>query len=237
MGGDFVSQSGGVALQMQAFVVPAPSQRTRRACPERSRRERGTRFVGRVSEVKNLGDCPRKEELWSRFNHCLWRDYLRRTISGLYVKGAAKMPTYQPKPLIEYQQGYQEVARAIFHMVENEVHPKNVLARKGTFSIIASSCGETAAKIVVYGSEIGKQSDLPFMRDGVYIWIRSNGTCGPRIFGGTLSQEMPVLFRRMDRHNVISITPKREAEFRYFPVMAGDDFNEIAQLLIACAGV
>ena len=46
MDGDFVSGSGGVAVQRSAFVVPAL---------RKEREGRGTHFVGDISEVKNLG--------------------------------------------------------------------------------------------------------------------------------------------------------------------------------------
>ena len=50
----FVSESGGVASQLKAFVVPAPSQRTRRAYPERSQWERGAL----PARIKSLGRLP-----------------------------------------------------------------------------------------------------------------------------------------------------------------------------------
>ena len=49
MDGDFVSGSGGVAVQRSAFVVPAL---------RKEREGRGTHFVGDISEIKNLGHPP-----------------------------------------------------------------------------------------------------------------------------------------------------------------------------------
>ena len=147
------------------------------------------------------------------------------------------MPTYQTKPLVEYQQAYQEIARDLFLRVSEQLPPGNVVEYKGSYSVLASTSRETVAKIVVYDPEIGRRSDLPFMRDGVYVWIRSNGALGPRIFTGALPEEMGVLFRRMDRNRPISIAPHHDTEFRYLPVMAGDDPDEIAHLLVRCARI
>ena len=55
MAEDFASESGGVASLLQAYVMPTHSQRTRRACPERSRKERSNRFPGSAGEIRNLG--------------------------------------------------------------------------------------------------------------------------------------------------------------------------------------
>jgi len=58
MAEDFVSESVDVASKLQVFEVSARTQRTRRARPERSRREGGTPFPGRVGEVNVAGFPP-----------------------------------------------------------------------------------------------------------------------------------------------------------------------------------
>lgn len=69
------------------------------------------------------------------------------------------MPTYQSKPLVEYQQAYREIAREIFRRVREQLPAKNVREYKGSYSVLASTSGETVGKIVVYDPEIGRQSD------------------------------------------------------------------------------
>jgi hypothetical protein len=147
------------------------------------------------------------------------------------------MPSYQAKPLVEYEQAYLAVAQDIFGRVSREVPVRQLSERKGSFTIRATSSDEAAAKIVVYDPEIGKQRGLPFMRDGVYIWIRENNGPGAHIWGDVMPLEMPWFFRRMERQSTIAIAPNYDAKFTYFPVMAGDDLDEIASLLIACSRV
>src|ERR1043165_8320629 len=135
------------------------------------------------------------------------------------------MPTYQTKPLVEYQEANTEIDIDVFHRLSELLPSRNVVEYKGSYSILGSTSAETVAKIVVYDPEIGRQSDLPFMRDGAYVWIRSNGVASGRVFARTLGEEWGVLFRRMDRNRPISIAPHHDAEFRFLPVMAGDDLD------------
>ncbi|HEY6766788.1 MAG TPA: hypothetical protein VI386_18665, partial [Candidatus Sulfotelmatobacter sp.] len=131
-----------------------------------------------------------------------------------------------------------EVARDLLRRVRERDPSTQVKERAGSFSILGKSSKETAAKIVLYDPGIGKPSTtVPFMRNGVYIWIRANGVTGDAIWGDTLPLEMPWIFRRMQRNQTLEIAPRNGAKFAYFPVMAGDDLEEIAVLLRACAAV
>ncbi len=54
--------------------------------------------------------------------------------------------------------------------------------------------------------------------------------------GDTLPAEMPGIFTRMRRDVTVRIRPERtEAEFAYFPIMAGDDLDEIAAFIGGCS--
>jgi len=148
------------------------------------------------------------------------------------------VPSYHSKPLVEYEERYLEVARDIAQRVSEKVSPKLVKEYKGSFSIVHTTSKETMAKIVLWDPEKWKPSDsLPFMREGVYIWVRANGVVSESIWGDTLPLEMPWIFRRMKRQLHLEIEPHYDVEFAYFPVMVGDDLEEIAQLLAACANV
>jgi hypothetical protein len=57
MAEDFISGSGGVAVQRSAFVVPAL---------RKEREGQGTHFVGDISEIKNMGDPPRWDGLFNK---------------------------------------------------------------------------------------------------------------------------------------------------------------------------
>jgi hypothetical protein len=148
------------------------------------------------------------------------------------------MPSYQTKPLVEYEPRYLEIARELLRRVLERAPSTRVKEYDGSFSIFGTSSKETAAKIVLYDPHIGKPSATwPFMRNGVYVWVRANGVTGNAIWGDTLPDEMPWIFNRMRRQETLEIAPHYEAKFAYFPVMAGDDLEEIAQLLAACAAV
>jgi hypothetical protein len=43
------------------------------------------------------------------------------------------------------------------------------------------------------------------------------------------------MFERMWRDTTVHIAANPQAEFAYFPIMAGDDLDEIAALLAACS--
>jgi hypothetical protein len=148
------------------------------------------------------------------------------------------MPSYQSKPLVEYEERYVNIASTIAQRLSEKVPAAQLKEYKGTFSILRTTTKETAAKIVLWDPENWKSGDaLPFMREGVYIWVRANGELGESIWGDTLPVEMPWMFRRLQRTITLQIAPHYDVEFAYFPVMAGDDLDEIAEFLAACAHV
>jgi hypothetical protein len=78
---------------------------------------------------------------------------------------------------------------------------------------------DTAAKIVIYDPQLGRESNWPRMSDGVYIWVRANGPTGDLIWGDILPVEMPWLFGRMRRNITVQISANPQADCAYFPVM------------------
>jgi len=52
--------------------------------------------------------------------------------------------------------------------------------------------------------------------------------------GDILPDEMQWMFQRMWRDVTVQIAANPQAEFAYFPIMAGDDLDGIAALLVAC---
>jgi hypothetical protein len=153
-------------------------------------------------------------------------------------EGETIVPSYQSKALVEYEERYLDVARDLAHRVSEKVSAAQVKEYKGTFSILRTTTKETSAKIVLWDPENWKSGDaLPFMREGVYIWVRANGELGEAIWGDTLPVEIPWIFRRMQKTISLQISPHYDVEFAYFPVMAGDDLDEIVEFLAACARV
>ncbi len=89
---------------------------------------------------------------------------------------------------------------------------------------------------MIWDPQIGRSSrDWPRMRDGVYVWVRANGPLGKAIWGDILPDEMQWMFQRMWRDVTVQIAANPQAEFAYFPIMAGDDLDGIAALLVACS--
>ena len=148
------------------------------------------------------------------------------------------MPSYQTARLQEYDAHFLQVAEDLFARVARQLLPDRVERHEGSFSVYGQNVRDTAAKIVIYHPELGRRShDWPRMRDGVYVWIRSNGAIGNAIWGGVLPVEMPWMFNRMWRNLTVQIAANPQAEFSYFPLMAGDELDDIAGFVVACSRV
>ena len=145
------------------------------------------------------------------------------------------MPSYQPQRLERYEPRFLAIAEDIFDRIRREIPAQQVERHDGSFSVYGQTARDTAAKIVIYNPQLGRESNWPRMRDGVYIWVRANGPIGDLIWGDTLPVEMPWMFGRMWRNTTVQISANPQADFAYFPVMAGDDLGEIADLLVACS--
>jgi hypothetical protein len=85
------------------------------------------------------------------------------------------------------------------------VPAQQVEPREGSFSIYGRTVKDTAVKIVIYEPQLGRPSNWPRMRDGVYVWVRANGPTGDAIWGDTLPPEMPWMFQRMWRDITVRI--------------------------------
>jgi hypothetical protein len=140
------------------------------------------------------------------------------------------MTSYQTAKLVEYATGFQRVAREIADAVRLRIR-ENLKEYDGSYSVLPASSQETAAKIIIYEPHLGRENHPPFplQHPGVYILIRHNGEIGPRIW-----QQIhfsPNLFERCSRNVDIGVAPKHEERFRFFPVMAGESLDRIADLL------
>jgi hypothetical protein len=146
------------------------------------------------------------------------------------------MPSYQTGRLQRYEQRFLEIAQDLFDRVCREVPAQQVKCHPGSFSVFPRESKAPVVKIVIYDPQIGRPSrDWPRMRDGVYVWVRANGPIGDAIWGDTLPAEMPWMFQRMWRDVTVRMAANPQAEFAYFPIMAGDDLDEIAAFIVACS--
>jgi len=167
---------------------------------------------------------------------------LRAEFSSSYNAGPGRqmegaVGNYQTRPLVEYENRYLEIAQQIMRVVNRRIPLSQVKEYKGSFSILGSSSQETVAKIVIFNPLHWKTDAEPFMREGVNIWVRCNGKAGAAVWDDIMPVEMPWIFRQMRRKQTMSVAPHYDAQFAYFPVMAGDDFEELADFLAACSRV
>ena len=146
------------------------------------------------------------------------------------------MPAYQTDRLERYPTEFRNVAEDLFARVSALIDDGQAKRYPGSYSILGTSTKETAAKIMIYDPQVGKASaDWPHIRDGVYVLVRTNGGLAREIWQGILSHEMPEIFSRLWRRDTISVRPKADETFAYFPVMAGDDLQHLAVFLAACS--
>jgi hypothetical protein len=143
------------------------------------------------------------------------------------------MASYQTARFVEYAAGFQEVARNIAERVRVRAGD-GLKEYDGSFSIIGRTSKETAAKIVIYQPNLGRENLPPFplQQPGVYILIRNDGEIGPRIWNGQLSWN---LLERCVPDADIGVAPKHAERFRFFPIMAGESLTAIEDLLVEIA--
>jgi hypothetical protein len=140
----------------------------------------------------------------------------------------AALPIYTPGKLGEYDEGFVRVAQTLFDLVRAQLPSAQLEDREGSFTINGSTIELAAAKIFIYDPHVGRpRRALPHLRDGVYIGVRADGPIADRIWAGTLPHETPRMFERLRTDETIQITFVNPQQFAYFPVMAGDDLNEL----------
>lgn len=145
------------------------------------------------------------------------------------------MASYQTRQLAEYGSGFQEVARDVAERLRTRIGER-LKEFDGSYSIVPRNSNETAAKIIIYEPHLGKENRPPFplRHPGVYVLIRHNGEVGQGIWNQL--RFSPNLLERCDRRSDIGVAPKHDERFYFFPVMAGESLQRIADLLVEIAG-
>lgn len=146
------------------------------------------------------------------------------------------MPSYKTDRLEHYEPRFVEVAEDLFNRVSQQLPEGRAERHLGSYSFYGHTIKDTAVKIVIYDPQVGRGSHMPRMRDGVYIWVRANGLTGDRIWGNTGPTGMR-MFQRMWRDETLEVSANPQAQFAYFPLMAGDDVGELATFIVACANL
>jgi hypothetical protein len=123
--------------------------------------------------------------------------------------------SYQPVPLASYTQALQQAATGLFQRVAQRVSAARVTnPPDGSFSIRGGSSRMTAAKIIIY--ESGRGTIIPGLADGVYVLIRTSDA-------------------GKSRARTIGVAPLRHKRFAYLKLSAGQDLEEMADFIAACA--
>ncbi|HET8889091.1 MAG TPA: hypothetical protein VFQ41_09315 [Candidatus Angelobacter sp.] len=138
------------------------------------------------------------------------------------------MSSYQTGRFAEYSTEFVDVADRLANLLQQRQTAKPIARFEGSYSIISPNTGETSAKILIFQQGVGRENPGPLAlrNEGVYILTRRNGTIGPTIQASgfqMLSRTHPV--------DNIGVTPKRDERFGFFPVMAGENFQNIVDFL------
>lgn len=123
--------------------------------------------------------------------------------------------SYQTVPLVEYSPALRDRATALFQLVAERVGAARAKEHKGSFSVLAATSEATAAKVMIYESAKGKINGRDLrLADGVYVLIRVHGSA----------------------RSTIGVAPMHHERFAYFRLLDGQDLEEIADFIAACAG-
>jgi hypothetical protein len=143
------------------------------------------------------------------------------------------MATYKTAPRVDYDVSFQEVAQRLFDLTSNRLRHGRSVAEKGSYSFRATSPSqETVVKILIFQRAFGisMQGELPWRDDGVYVLVRTNDEYGETLWGDQFA--MDSRFRaRMSRNENVGTAPNYTARFAYFPVMAGESLDAIAEFI------
>lgn len=136
-------------------------------------------------------------------------------------------PSYQTAPLDEYNLDFRLRAERLFECVSARVDRNKAKRYKGSFSILAGSGTETAAKIVIFESNKGKTfGPWPDLNDGVYVLLRARGQVRDHISTPlTGKPDIDNCFQE----GTIGIAPKYSERFAYFQVEPTVDLEEISE--------
>ena len=129
---------------------------------------------------------------------------------------------------MEYSAEFRNIADTLADHLQQRQTGKPVVRFEGSYSIISPNTGETSAKMLIFQQGVGRENPGPLAlrNEGVYILIRCNGAIGPAIQASGFQ-----MLSRMHPVDRIGVTPKRDERFGFFPVMAGENLQAIADFV------
>ena len=137
------------------------------------------------------------------------------------------MGTYKTAPLVDYDVSFQDVAERLFDLASNRLAHGVGVPEKGSYSFRPTD----RLKILIFQRAFGiqMQGALPWLNDGVYVLVRTNGVFGDRIW-----QDPPAMdskfSARMNRDEHVGTAPN-DARFAHFPLMAGENTDAVAEFI------
>jgi hypothetical protein len=143
------------------------------------------------------------------------------------------MATYKTAPRVEYDVSFQQVAQQLFSLASNRLNHGVGVPEKGSYSFRPTNRSqETVVKILIFQRAFGvqMQGELPWRDDGVYVLVRTNGEFGDLLWQDPLAMDSR-FSARMSRNENVGTAPNYNARFAYFPVMAGESLDAIADFI------
>jgi len=151
---------------------------------------------------------------------------------------------YQTKRIERYGAELRRQAEGLFGLVSGLVRARGAdvdhCCRRfpGSFSIVVPEQGETSAKIVMYERPHGKrgQSRTAWdVEDGVYIWVRAEGTYEKLIQEAGFAGFQSRYPRDADRRREVCVAPNDPQHFYYFRITADEKLARLADFLAFCS--
>jgi len=138
------------------------------------------------------------------------------------------MSSYQTGRFSEYVAEFVDVAGRLANLIQQRQTGKPVVRFEGSYSIVSPNSSETSAKILIFQHGVGRINfgPLALRNDGVYVMVRRNGTVGPAVQASGFA-----MLSRLDPRDEIGVAPKHDEQFGFFPVMAGENLQQIAGFL------
>jgi hypothetical protein len=127
------------------------------------------------------------------------------------------MPQHQTVTLAQYDAALQQRCSDLFQRVEQRVTPARTVRQTGSYSISGTTSRRIAAKIVIYEAALADGDWRPGV-DGVYVCVRTPGN--------DATHPVTVVFR-----------PNYDERFAWFLFMIGQNPDQMADFITACADV
>jgi len=153
------------------------------------------------------------------------------------------VPCYQTDDITRYSPELLLEASSLFELVRGRIH-SSVVDRHckiydGSFSIVATTSQETAAKIVIYERRVGRWllGNNPSWTDGVYVWVRANDDSGRALEKAIQDPRFDHrwVLDRLVPNRAVSVAPNPAEHFYFFVLEPADDRGRLADLLAFCS--